>query len=109
MPGVEDAGRFEITHDEADRNRFKVPSLRNAHDTAPYFHTGGAARLSDAVEQEVAESVAHDGARPLVDDDLLALTEFIQKGLVDGQQTPTRPHDVPSGLQVPIDGSSIRR
>lgn len=109
IAGVEDAGRFEITGDEADRNHFKVPSLRNAHDTAPYFHTGGAARLDQAVAQELAESVTHDGARSLSDDEVLALTEFIQKGLVDAQHSPTRPHEVPSGLPVPIDGFSIRR
>jgi cytochrome c peroxidase len=109
IPGVPDAGRFEITGNEADRNRFKVPTLRNAHDTSPYFHTGAVIRLADAIEQEVVESAAHDGARLLSGDELLSLTEFIQKGLVDGQHSPTRPHEVPSGLPVPIDGSSIRR
>jgi cytochrome c peroxidase len=44
-----DNGRFNVTHDEADRHRFKVPSLRNVALTAPYFHDGSRAELGDAV------------------------------------------------------------
>lgn len=44
-----DAGRFDVTHDEADRFVFKVPSLRNVQKTAPYFHDGSVASLPSAV------------------------------------------------------------
>jgi cytochrome c peroxidase len=44
-----DNGRYNVTHDEADRHRFKVPSLRNVALTAPYFHDGSRADLTDAV------------------------------------------------------------
>ena len=44
-----DNGRFNVTGDERDRFRFKVPSLRNIELTAPYFHDGSAAELRDAV------------------------------------------------------------
>lgn len=44
-----DNGRFNVTHDEADRHRFKVPTLRNVALTAPYFHDGSQAELSGAV------------------------------------------------------------
>lgn len=45
-----DLGRFNVTGDEFDKYRFKVPSLRNVAVTAPYFHDGNAATLSDAVD-----------------------------------------------------------
>jgi cytochrome c peroxidase len=45
-----DLGRFQVTGREADRHVFKVPSLRNVANTAPYFHDGSAATLRDAVD-----------------------------------------------------------
>jgi cytochrome c peroxidase len=48
-PNQTDQGRFEVTGDPTDRMRFKVPTLRNVAATAPYFHDGSAAHLSDAV------------------------------------------------------------
>jgi cytochrome c peroxidase len=44
-----DNGRFNVTHQEADRHVFKVPMLRNVELTAPYFHDGTQATLEDAV------------------------------------------------------------
>ncbi|MDR1425124.1 MAG: cytochrome-c peroxidase [Azoarcus sp.] len=44
-----DLGRFNVTGDEADRNVFKVPTLRNIAVTAPYFHDGSAETLDAAV------------------------------------------------------------
>lgn len=44
-----DQGRFEYTHDPADRMMFRVPTLRNVAKTAPYFHDGSAATLQQAV------------------------------------------------------------
>ena len=37
---IDDAGRYAITLNEADRYKFKVPSLRNLDYTAPYMHDG---------------------------------------------------------------------
>lgn len=42
-------GRYAVTGKDADRFKFKVPSLRNVELTYPYFHDGAAATLSDAV------------------------------------------------------------
>lgn len=44
-----DAGRFEVTGNEAHRLFFKVPSLRNVAETAPYFSDGSIVTLSEAV------------------------------------------------------------
>jgi cytochrome c peroxidase len=44
-----DEGRFAVTKRETDRWVFKVPVLRNASMTAPYFHDGSVERLVEAV------------------------------------------------------------
>jgi len=66
-----DEGRAAVTHDEADRGVFKVPTLRNVARTQPYFHDGSAPDVASAVrsmarfqlgvvlpEAEVADLVA---------------------------------------------------
>lgn len=45
-----DAGRHAATRDEADRGRFKTPSLRDVSRTAPYMHDGSLATLREVVE-----------------------------------------------------------
>jgi len=49
-PDQEDLGRFGITKDEADRMKFRVPSLRNVEKTGPYFHTGKLTKLDEVVK-----------------------------------------------------------
>jgi cytochrome c peroxidase len=49
-PNSADLGRFTLTGKEGDRSVFRVPSLRNVAETAPYFHDGRAATLEQAVE-----------------------------------------------------------
>lgn len=44
-----DKGRFDVTGKDADLYVFKVPGLRNVAMTAPYFHDGSVARLTDAI------------------------------------------------------------
>ena len=39
-PGINDIGRAEVTGNEADKYKFKVPSLRNVAITQPYMHDG---------------------------------------------------------------------
>jgi cytochrome c peroxidase len=46
-----DPGRYKVTSVETDKMMFKVPSLRNVAQTAPYFHNGRVATLDDAVAQ----------------------------------------------------------
>lgn len=47
----DDLGRFAVTKDEADKQRFKVPTLRNIALTAPYFHDGAQVSLEDAIRE----------------------------------------------------------
>ncbi|WP_445452044.1 cytochrome-c peroxidase [Flavobacterium sp. 25HG05S-40] len=39
-PIVNDIGRYRVTLDDADKYKFKVPSLRNVEKTKPYMHDG---------------------------------------------------------------------
>jgi cytochrome c peroxidase len=50
-PNAKDRGRAQVTNEEWDEFRFKVPSLRNVALTWPYFHDGQAATLPAAVKQ----------------------------------------------------------
>ena len=43
-------GLFAVTGKDADRFRFKVPTLRNVEMTYPYFHDGEAQTLTQAVD-----------------------------------------------------------
>ncbi|TVR43485.1 MAG: cytochrome-c peroxidase [Rhodobacteraceae bacterium] len=49
LPGPTDEGRFVVTGDEADRNHFRTPTLRNVAVTYPYFHNGSIADLGEAI------------------------------------------------------------
>ena len=46
----DDKGRFQVTATVSDEYVFKVPTLRNVALTAPYFHSGQAWDLKQAVE-----------------------------------------------------------
>lgn len=69
-----DFGRFNVTKKEADRYRFKVPSLRNIALTAPYFHNGSAKTLKDAVQV----MARHQLARRLSEDEETKLVAFLR-------------------------------
>lgn len=75
---TKDAGRFDVTKKEQDKFFFKVPSLRNIALTAPYFHDGGAATLSDAV----IKMASHQLGKDLPKKDVDAIVTFF-KSLTD--------------------------
>lgn len=69
-----DQGRFNVTHDEADRHVFKVPSLRNIARTAPYLHDGSAQTLDETVRVMARYQLGRD----LEDADVAALVAFLE-------------------------------
>lgn len=71
---TKDEGRFAITKNEADRFVFKVPSLRNVEKTAPYFHDGSVATLSDAIRL----MGKHQLGRDLSPEDIASITTFLR-------------------------------
>ena len=56
----QDNGLYQITRNENDIGRFRIPSLRNLSFTAPYFHDGSAETLEDAL------SVFESGGRKIL-------------------------------------------
>ncbi|KAF2989688.1 c-type cytochrome [Methylocystis sp. MJC1] len=66
----EDAGRYAVTKNNADRYVFKVPSLRNVEMTPPYFHTGSTFDLKKAVtvmaETQLGAKLSDDEATKVV-------------------------------------------
>ncbi len=46
----DDKGLYEVTGNDFDKGRFKIPSLRNVALTAPYMHDGRYETLEDVVE-----------------------------------------------------------
>jgi cytochrome c peroxidase len=68
-----DLGRYNLTHREADRYVFRVPSLRNVALTAPYFHRGWVATLEDAVRTMADVQLGRDLSEP----DIRAIVAFL--------------------------------
>jgi cytochrome c peroxidase len=60
-PVDDDAGRFEVTRNEADRWAYRTPSLRNVGITAPYMHDGALATLEDVIAFYQRGGVANPG------------------------------------------------
>ena len=44
-----DVGRYAVTKNDADRGKFKTPTLRNVALTAPYMHDGSEETLEDVI------------------------------------------------------------
>lgn len=68
-----DAGLFDRTGRETDRQVFKVPSLNNVALTAPYFHDGSVPTLDEAVRQ----MGQLQSGRTLSDTDVEDITSFL--------------------------------
>ena len=66
-------GRFDVTGMARDRDVFRVPSLRNAALTAPYFHDGRASTLQDAVGTMAQRQLG----RALAPDDIDLIVRFL--------------------------------
>jgi hypothetical protein len=100
-----DQGRFEIRSAEADRMVFKVPTLRNIVETAPYFHDGSVASLDAAVHcngQASARSDANagrgSGHHRLARGPHWGITERIHQAAYSAAQ-----HECRTGARIQID------
>ena len=68
-----DLGRFDVTKDNDDKFKFKVPTLRNIVLTAPYFHDGKIATLPEAVKKMAWLQLGKE----LKDDEIKAIVAFL--------------------------------
>lgn len=69
-----DLGRFNVTHQEADRYVFRVPGLRNVALTPPYFHDGSAQTL----EQAIAIMAKYQLGRTLEKEQINVIAKFLR-------------------------------
>lgn len=88
-----DLGRYEITHDPADRWRYKTPGLRNVALTAPYMHDGSLTTLRDVIAFYNRGGVPNEGLDPkikplnLTPEQIDALVAFLQSLTGDNIET----------------------
>lgn len=61
-----DMGRMLITFDEADRAKFKIPTLRNISLTAPYMHDGTFTSLTQVIEHYNSGGANHPNKSHLI-------------------------------------------
>lgn len=59
-PAVNDVGYYRVTQNEADKYKFKVPSLRNVEKSGPYMHDGRFLTL-EAVLNHYGSGVVNTG------------------------------------------------
>ena len=95
---TEDMGRFAITGNELDRHVFKVPSLRNIAETAPYFHDGQVKTLEETVRLMGQHQLGWD----LSENDVTEIVAFLGSltGTID-QEYIAMPELPPSGSETP--------
>lgn len=82
-----DVGRYKITGKEWDKYVFKVPSLRLAVHTAPYFHDGSAKTLEDAIKKMINYQLD----RPVPQKHIDTIVEFLK----------TLPGELPAAVAPP--------
>jgi cytochrome c peroxidase len=68
-----DKGRYNVTRRELDLHRFKVPTLRNIAQTAPYFHDASTSDLKEAVRVMAKYQLGENLTGQQVDD----ITQFL--------------------------------
>lgn len=84
-----DAGRQEVTQDENDRGKFRVPTWRNIARTAPYFHTGNVETLDEAVRVMAKTQLNRDLKNDEVSDIVAFLTAL--NGELPKEKAPELP------------------
>lgn len=72
----EDLGRYHVTRKEQDKYVFKVPSLRNVAQTAPYFHNGAVDTLPQAVRIMGKSQLGRELPEDEIDDIVALLHAF---------------------------------
>jgi len=71
---LSDLGRYEVTKRERDKGYFRVPSLRNIAQTAPYFHDGRTSDLGEVVRLMANYQLG----RKLSDEEVVKIVAFLK-------------------------------
>lgn len=82
---LNDMGRMRITQNESDKQKFKVPTLRNVQFTFPYMHDGRFKTLNEVIKHynsgiETSETLAKQLQKPmnLTDNERTELVAFLK-------------------------------
>ena len=97
-----DPGREKVTGQQSDRGKFRVPALREAARTAPYFHDGATPTLQEAVKlmasggidnAQLSDMLKSVREAKLTDRDVADLASFVTalNGEVPVVQPPAMP------------------
>ncbi len=73
-PGLKDEGRSAVTKNAAEKAFFKVPSLRNITETAPYLHDGSVKEL----DQMVRKMADHQLGKQLTNEETTSIIAFLK-------------------------------
>lgn len=73
-PGLKDNGRADVTKNEGEKGFFKVPSLRNITETAPYLHDGSVKTLDDMVKKMAENQLG----KQLTDEEAASIITFLK-------------------------------
>lgn len=90
-----DLGRFDASKAEADKYKFRTPTLRNVGKTAPYFHDGSEPDLKAAVK-----TMAAGGNRKIKDLDPQLLDRQLSEAEIDDLVSFLRTLECPGTLAV---------
>lgn len=86
---LDDLGRFNVTKQTGDQHVWRVPSMRNVKETAPYFHNGQVPTLEEAVRV----CAAGGNNRDLTKTEAKSITAFLGSlsGALPEQKAPKLP------------------
>jgi cytochrome c peroxidase len=73
-PDLKDNGRADVTKNEGEKFFFKVPSLRNITETAPYLHDGSVKTL----DQMVKMMAEYQLGKQLTDEETASIVTFLK-------------------------------
>lgn len=90
-----DLGRFDASKADADKYKFRTPTLRNVGKTAPYFHDGSEPDLKAAVK-----TMAAGGNRKIKDLDPQLLDRQLSEAEIDDLVSFLRTLECPGTLAV---------
>jgi cytochrome c peroxidase len=99
-----DIGLAAVSGDPTDKIVYRVPTLRNIAETGPYFHTGSADRLEEAIQVMAQVQLRSD----LSQDEVDLLIEFLQAltgelpdiAIPDPMPKPETAPDVPMDPEI---------
>ncbi len=90
-----DLGRFDASKADADKYKFRTPTLRNVSKTAPYLHDGSEAELRSVVKQ-----MASGGNKKIKELDSNLLDRKLSDAEIDDIVAFLKALDCPGSLEV---------